>query len=562
MKVDFCNFLKFRRDISIVFFLFTVLHSSAITKPVKFDLQEFIDIEINAGKNPLVIPPGVYRLKPVDRQHLLFKNLRNLTIIADSVEIVCSETTRAITFENCENLTLKGLTIDYDPLCFTQGRIIRMTEDKSEIEFKLDENYPNNFEKRIEIFDAKTLTLKCPSYYGWTDFVKTGKGTYKIDKGSKYKFSAERDKEEVGDVLVTNNIYFPNGYMPHAIFSNECRNLKLENITLYSSNCFGFFETNGKKNFYQNCRIDRPTPEHDLYKRPQRLRSTNADAYHSKHAYVGPQIIGCSARFQGDDCVNICGKYYYSSGGKGNTINIIPSERLDLTVGSVLEILTADGQKLPECKILKIEEIGIPSNSDIQSLLPLKIKESIKDGVKSPTAKLFQLTIDREINIQAGALIGDKNRMGRGFLVKDCTFGYNRSRGILIKASDGKVIGNKLEENWMSAVLVSPEAYWMESGCSDNLEISNNEIIRNKSTKAISIDGRSTSGLLAGPGLHNNINIVNNRFVDCPLPCVSVLVTKGGNIKNNSVESTLNSSNSGWLILDKCADIITDVIVK
>ena len=152
--------------------------------------------------------------------------------------------------------------------------------------------------------------------------------------------------------------------------------------------------------------------------------------------------------------------------------------------------------------------------------------------------------------------------MGRGFLVKDCTFGYNRSRGILIKASDGKVIGNKLEENWMSAVLVSPEAYWMESGCSDNLEISNNEIIRNKSTKAISIDGRSTSGLLAGPGLHNNINIVNNRFVDCPLPCVSVLVTKGGNIKNNSVESTLNSSNSGWLILDKCADIITDVIVK
>lgn len=562
MKTYFCDSRKFRFFFSIIILLLYVHHSIAIVRPVKFDLQEFINIEINAGKNPVVIPPGVYRLKPVDRQHLVFKNLKNVTIIADSVEIVCSETTRAITFENCENLTLKGLTIDYDPLCFTQGRIIRMSEDKSEIEFKLDENYPNNFEKRIEIFDAKTLTLRCPSYYGWTDFVKTGKGTYKITKGSNYKFSSDRDKEEVGDILVTNNIYFPNGYMPHAVFSNECRNLKLENITLYSSNCFGFFETNGTKNIYLNCRLDRATPEHDLYKRPQRIRSTNADAYHSKFAYIGPQIIGCTARFQGDDCVNICGKYYYSTGGSGNSINIIQTERMDLTAGCELEILTAEGGKLGDYKVLNIEENGMPSNSDIQNILPLKIKESIKDAVKSPTAKVFRLTLDHDINLQAGALVADKNRMGRGFVVKDCVFGFNRSRGILIKASDGRVIGNKLEESWMPAILVSPEAYWLESGCSDNLLISNNEIIRNKSTKAISIDAKSTTGKLVGPGLHNNINIVNNRFIDCPLPCVSVLVTQGGNIKNNAVESTFNSTSSEWLILDKCADIITDIIKK
>jgi len=562
MKTSLSNILKLRKPVSIGFLMFFTLYSSAITKPVNFDLQEFINIEINARKNPVIIPPGVYRLKPVDRQHLLFKNLRNLTIIADSVEIVCSETTRAITFENCENLTLRGLTIDYDPLCFTQGRIIKMSEDKSEIEFKLDDNYPRNFEKRIEIFDSKTLTLKRPTYYGWSDFIKIGNGIYKINKGNKYKYNPEFDKEELGDILVTNNIYFPNGYMPHALFSNECRNLKLENITLYSSNCFGFFETNGTKNVYLNCKLDRPSPEHDLYKRTQRMRSTNADAYHSKYAYVGPQIISCSAQFQGDDCVNICGKYYYSSGGKGNTINIIPTELCDLSVGAVLEILTADGQKLPECKILKMEENGIPSKADIQSLLPLKIKESIKDGVKSPTAKLFTLTVNCEINIQPGALVADKNRMGRGFLVKDCSFGYNRSRGILIKASDGKVIGNKLEENWMSAVLVSPEAYWMESGCSDNLEIRDNQIIKNKSTKAISIDAKSTTGQLAGPGLHNNINIVNNRFVDCPLPCVSLSATKGGVIKNNSIEQGVNLVNSKWLNLEKCSDIITDFIEK
>ena len=562
MKACKSIFYQPRGSALTALFLIFSLYASAIIKPVNFDLQEFINIEINARKNPVIIPPGVYRLKPVDRQHLLFKNLRNLTIIADSVEIVCSETTRAISFENCENVTLRGLTIDYDPLCFTQGKIIRMSEDKSEIEFKLDENYPRNFEKRIEIFDSKTLTLKRASYYSWSDFVKTGNGTYKINKGSKYKYNPEVDKEELGDILVTNNISFPNGYMPHAVMNNECRNLKLENITLYSSNCFGFFETNGTKNVYLNCRIDRPTTEHDLYKRSQRIRSTNADAYHSKYAYVGPQIIGCSARFQGDDCVNICGKYYYSSGSKGNVIYIIPTDRLDLTVGSVLEIITAEGVKMREYKVLKIEESGIPSNSDIQSLLPLKIKDSFKDGIKSPTAKLFQLTVDREIDLKPGALIGDKNRMGRGFLVKDCDFGFNRSRGILIKASDGKIVGNKLEENWMPSILITPEAFWMESGCSDNLEISDNQIIKNKASKAITIDGRSTSGLLAGPGLHNNINIVNNRFVDCLSPAIYISVTKGLNINGNSFINPIidgNSKVTKQLLMEKCSDVNSDI---
>ena len=559
MKTLIFSLTQSAKAVIIAFFSFLVINISAIEKPQSFDLQEFIDIEINARKNPIIIPPGVYKLKPINKGHLYFKNLRNLTLIADSVKVVCSETTRAITFDNCENLTLKGLTIDYDPLCFTQGRIIRMTEDKSEIEIKLDENYPDDFELRIEIFDAKTLTLKSTTHYGWTDFVKTGKRTYKTTKGPKYKYNPERDKEEIGDILVTNNFYATNGYMPHAVYSNECRNLKLQNITLYSSNSFGFFETNGTKNVYQNCRVERPAPEHDLYIRPQRIRSANADAFHSKYAYIGPQIIACEASFQGDDCVNICGKYYYSTGASANTIHVISAENFDLRTGASLEILSSKGEKIPSCKILKIEEKGLPTADDIKGLTPLKIRDVNKEALSGAKAKVYCLTVDREINLEAGALIADKNRMGSGFLVKDCVFGYNRSRGILIKASDGKVTGNKLEENWKSAILVSPEAYWLESGCSDNLEISNNQIIRNKSINSITIDAKSTSGELVGPGLHNNINILNNRFVDCPLPCVTVSVTKGGDIRNNVIESTSDNPSSKWLILDKCADITTDI---
>ena len=52
------------------------------------------------------------------------------------------------------------------------------------------------------------------------------------------------------------------------------------------------------------------------------MRSLNADAFHSKDAAKGPAIIGCTARFQGDDCVNINGRYHYVCGRRGRRVRI------------------------------------------------------------------------------------------------------------------------------------------------------------------------------------------------------------------------------------------------
>lgn len=67
-------------------------------------------------------------------------------------------------------------------------------------------------------------------------------------------------------------------------------------------------------------------------------------------------------------------------------------------------------------------------------------------------------------------------RIGSGFVVKDCDFGHNRSRGILIKASKGEVSGNRIVKSRMAAVLVSPEFWWMEAGTSSDLVIKDNFI--------------------------------------------------------------------------------------
>jgi len=107
-----------------------------------FDMQGCIDAQIAAGKKHIVVPPGSYRVTPRARQHLILRGLTDVTIVADGVEMICTQTTRALTVADCRNLTVRGLVIDYDPLPYTQGRIVTLSEDSLVHEIELFDGYP------------------------------------------------------------------------------------------------------------------------------------------------------------------------------------------------------------------------------------------------------------------------------------------------------------------------------------------------------------------------------------------------------------------------------------
>jgi hypothetical protein len=54
--------------------------------------------------------------------HLVLDGLRDVEIDATDVEMVCTSTSLALKLINCERVTLRGLTIVYDPLPSTQGQ--------------------------------------------------------------------------------------------------------------------------------------------------------------------------------------------------------------------------------------------------------------------------------------------------------------------------------------------------------------------------------------------------------------------------------------------------------
>lgn len=102
-------------------------------------------------------------------------------------------------------------------------------------------------------------------------------------------------------------------------------------IDLFASNCFGFLEYDCNGSTYYRCRIDRRSATDDPVKRAEpRLRSLNADAFHSKHAVKGPPYLECAARFMGDDCVNICGDYHLIMSSHGRELRVLAKHDMNI----------------------------------------------------------------------------------------------------------------------------------------------------------------------------------------------------------------------------------------
>ncbi len=530
------------------------------------DLRALINAELASGKKRIVIPPGRYRVQAEHGGHLQFKNLSDVEIIANHVEMVCTSTVQAVLFDHCKNVTLRGLVVDYDPLPFTQGKIIAIAPDKSSMDFEVAEGYPENkLVERIQIYDPGTSELRRRDANWKQEIQALGGRRYRVEKDH-YRFDPLHDTEQVGDILVTNLIFGSHG-SPHAVELKDSKSMHLEDLTVFASPCFGFLEYDCDGSRYIRCKVDRRDPADDPVKRAMpRMRSLNADAFHSKDAIKGPTIIGCKAHFQGDDCVNINGHYHYVSGSRGRQLRIAVMGKPRIGSGDPVAFLPHSGPRPSDAIALKMEPDPTPISEAEKTLIgKLGLDERIRTGLLTGQAEFYTLTLDREIVIPDGSAVCNPFRTGNGFMVKDCDFGHNRSRGILIKASKGEVTGNRIVKSRMAAVLVSPEFWWMEAASSSDVVVKDN-IIEGCLETPIQILAPGGNGQTLPSGTHRNISITGNRMVDCAWPLIRVTSTRGLTIKGNDhakAPPAWQPASPGERIdvvieLEQCEDVTSD----
>jgi hypothetical protein len=521
----------------VTIILFTMLKLQAQVNPdVDFDLQRFIDQKISAGETNITIQPGQYRIKPAGGVHLSFKNLNGITINATGVEMICTETTRAITVDNCQDLTIKGLTIDYDPLPFTQGRIVEILDDKMTHIIELFDGYPTNGIitcSKYEIFKPDSHTLRFGSYYNGK-IKKLPSGKLKYTKAKQY--ATRSAPEKVGDLIVTNFATNYNDRASHAIYIQNSTKTVFDSVTLFGANVFGFFESECNGSIYRNCVVDRRPLSSDLKKRAyMRLRSLNADAFHSKHAVVGPAYLNCTARFQGDDCFAINGDFHMVTKSNGNRIRVLAKRNeLDIRKGDSVQIVNRNGIRLPNLYVKSVSEIGKVTKEEQDKIANFQIHERFKND-DSFFSMAYEVELNENVSLEFGSAVCSANRIGNGFRVINCDLGFNRSRGILVKAGDGLIQGNRIDSCWMESIKVTPEFWWMEAGCSKNVTIKNN-IIKNSGGNAISVVSKTRDGMISPPGIHQNIIISDNTIRNSTSPQILVTSAKDLLVTKNRIE--------------------------
>ena len=499
------------------------------------DFSEVLNTALATGEKNINIPRGKYYLDLSNGNPFILEGLNNLTINLNGSEIIASKGSQVLSISDCENLKLSGFSIDCDTLPFSQGTIVDLDADnRMWIEFKIMEGYPigslvSKIPERIQIFDKKTQNLKHNLYTYWnSDFAsitQTGERQFRLLKKN---FNPDSN-ESIGDYIVMS---LPDGAntRPHSIVISKSKNIHLEDITIYSGNCFGFFEDQCESNVYNRCKVTKKTD--DIRVAFPRLRSINADAFHSKGAIVGPTITNCVFQYHGDDCIAINTSFYKIVACNDESIDIaVNGKNIKMRPGDRLKLADYSGKVIGEGKLTKFEDIG-------------KFEDSNTERRRRANNR-FKLFLDKPMKDCVGGVVYSLDMGGAGFVIKDNVMGYTRARGILVKASDGIISGNTVIGCELSGIILSPELSWMEAGFSDNVQIVDNTIIdcmfANSSygieqAAPISVVAINWQEEIVPPGGFKNIIIKNNTIKNTPVPAMIIASVEGGIVENNKIE--------------------------
>lgn len=473
-------------------------------------IQQQIDQAIADGKSSVTILPGTYLVNETLR--IIDVNKNNFSIFADGVIMIQDGRRQHILVRNCTNISIKGITLDHDQgsLPFTQATITGYAADWSTLEAKIHASYPQDPSARskVEVYEAETGKL-IPNV--WTEFdVPIEKLT--DDTVRLTGIGAYEDKVEIGDKIVLD---CPTS-KPHGIIVEDSKNCTFENITLHTSTSFGIFETDSEGNHYLGIKIT-PGPTPTLGDEP-RLRSMNADGIHSKHATLGPRIENCLIESLGDDAIAINGDYDLIIEAEENIVVIASKRDTEIQVGDTVRSFSTGGVQNFET-IVEAIEAKVPTTEYTDALNAIKVS---RPNLQNPDLfkDFYELTLAISVAATPGDSICASDRKGNGFIVRNNTIRNKRARGILIKAEDGVIEGNTIEDNHMGAIVLAPELNWLEAGFSRSVQIRNNRIKRSginasmwSTIQAGVITVAAESGSAFAPaGGHLDIEITGNRI--------------------------------------------------
>jgi hypothetical protein len=410
------------------------------------DLRTLINEAADTGHRQVIIPAGEYRMAPLPGTAVVvpLRDVQNLDIVATGVTIVCTKRTRAIELLQCQNVTIRGLVIDYDPLPFTQGTVAAVGDDGGWVDVRIHAGYAVAPWSRIDVVDPRTRYRKKGMPFLW-DSTAEVRGPDIVRVHHKHLgTTAER-----GD-LVSLSTGQDVGGVCHALTIEQCHGgIVLEDVTIHAAPGMGIVEHGGAgdTNLRRIRIVAGPRPAGAT---EDRLLTTSWDGIQHSEVRKGPTVEACTIEHCGDDSWSVQSQDYVILARDDTSTIVAPrGSKCPLAVGDTLR----PSLGAPAFTIASLEPVGLEN----AALDPAVIKrlDTAQPWTlwKVNTQALVRATFHESPPWREGDSVSCPERQGNGFVFRG---NHTRSSGrILIKAGDGLVEDNLL--HMPHGVVVCPE---------------------------------------------------------------------------------------------------------
>jgi hypothetical protein len=457
----------------------------------------------------VVLEAGTYRVRHDNRRrgccfpihqaaHLTVRGAGPATKI-----VIADPTLGGFQFGMGRQVTLRDLTIDYDPVPFCQGTIRAVDVAAGHFDLEVEAGYPTpdgeNFVKAHEpygkwgmIMDPATRRIRA----GTPDHYMTPRWEHREGRVWRFFTAAEHYRRNlehmrVGDAYV----HLARGF-GSAVAAQGCDGVRIENVTVHASPGLAVGLIGNRGEIVVRGLQVRFAPDSN------RLLTTNADGVHCQQNRSGPVIEDCYFEGLADDAINI------------------------YAPPNVLREIRSPTQWLvsPNCLILPGDRLQVldPQTGALRGQVRV-----VGGGLEQ---RAFLLMLDQPL---AGAVAGADHRSadtlynvdacGAGFVIRRNHMRGNRRYGCLLRAGGGVVEGNLFEDTTGAGVVVTNEPDWPEGPVPWGITIRGNRFLRGGTClgyadtahgAALSVRAVRLGHGLADAEAIRDVVIENNEFQD------------------------------------------------
>lgn len=459
----------------------------------------------------VVLATKTYRLAENARSDYQFElmNVEDIHLEGRGARLINTPTNNLIRLRGCRNVTVRGLTIDYDPLPFTQGTMVKVDVQAGTFDLTLHRGYP------LPPTDAWVKQRLGQGGWQWGSVIDPQgrhrrwdvqmhffiKSVQPLDRAARlYRIEVtEPFKRALTPVRSGDRFFLPlpyvrsggrGGSMGTNFSVTGCSDCTVEDVTFFSARSgmvFGVSHNEGPVALRKLAVRFKPGTD--------RICTTWRDGIHSKDNKVGPVIEGC-----------------YFEGMLDDSINMGANTAMAREIRSDTEFVLAGAPFRPDDEVLVWDPVS-----------GRKLAQTTVKGLRRERGGLVVTLRDAVANVVVGHKRPQRDiasthfynlsRCGRGFAVRNCIFKPQRRHALLVRAPDGLIENNLIDGVGGSAVVLGNEMGNFYEGPFPNNTIVRNNTIRHTQDTAISVFTRTKDRNVS---MVHGVQIRNNTITTLP----------------------------------------------